>query len=276
MGRRIELGELPALMGNATVRRMILTILPLVGTLAIASDAQAYTFTLSGDGISASGTFNVGPDPHAGAAFGTGTTASVPPPGYFGLADPTNALTITDVSSGTFSDTNLGISNVAITGLVANNYLPHFENDQNIPFSFSWWTGTGFPAPPSALLSYDNLFYPAAGAPVTCMDVPAGGFLDNYGMMLTLANGDVVDIWSDGGSGNMIYGAAVADATSILDYQDPYPGNPAWAGPASQYNLTFTAAPEPSTWAMMALGFAGLGFVGHRKAKGRTPAPSAA
>jgi PEP-CTERM motif len=28
-----------------------------------------------------------------------------------------------------------------------------------------------------------------------------------------------------------------------------------------------TAIPEPSTWAMMALGFAGLGFAGYRKAK---------
>ena len=27
--------------------------------------------------------------------------------------------------------------------------------------------------------------------------------------------------------------------------------------------------PEPSTWAMMALGFAGLGFAGYRKAKGK-------
>ena len=30
-----------------------------------------------------------------------------------------------------------------------------------------------------------------------------------------------------------------------------------------------TAIPEPSTWAMMMLGFAGLGFAGYRKAKGR-------
>jgi PEP-CTERM motif len=28
-----------------------------------------------------------------------------------------------------------------------------------------------------------------------------------------------------------------------------------------------TAVPEPSTWAMMLLGFAGLGYVGYRRAK---------
>jgi hypothetical protein len=31
--------------------------------------------------------------------------------------------------------------------------------------------------------------------------------------------------------------------------------------------LTITAAPEPSTWVMMLLGFAGLGFAGYRKAR---------
>jgi hypothetical protein len=35
-------------------------------------------------------------------------------------------------------------------------------------------------------------------------------------------------------------------------------------------------APEPSTWAMMALGFAGLGFAGYRKARGARTALSAA
>ena len=31
--------------------------------------------------------------------------------------------------------------------------------------------------------------------------------------------------------------------------------------------LLVTGVPEPSTWAMMALGFAGLGFAGYRKAQ---------
>jgi hypothetical protein len=30
------------------------------------------------------------------------------------------------------------------------------------------------------------------------------------------------------------------------------------------FNMTLTAVPEPSTWAMMVAGFAGLGFVGWR------------
>jgi hypothetical protein len=42
-------------------------------------------------------------------------------------------------------------------------------------------------------------------------------------------------------------------------------------GNPSGLNVEFTSAssgvPEPSTWAMMVLGFAGLGFAGYRKAK---------
>jgi PEP-CTERM motif len=36
---------------------------------------------------------------------------------------------------------------------------------------------------------------------------------------------------------------------------------------ASPHGMDFLAAPEPSTWAMMLLGFAGLGFAGYRRAK---------
>jgi PEP-CTERM motif len=32
-------------------------------------------------------------------------------------------------------------------------------------------------------------------------------------------------------------------------------------------HLTISEVPEPSTWAMMALGFAGLGFLGYRKTR---------
>ena len=131
------------------MRQKIWSALPLIGALAIASQAQAYTFTLSGEGMSASGTFTVGPDLHAGSAFGGAPTPSGP--GFVGLADPTNALAITG-ASGTFTTLNIGISGVPITGVVANNYLPHFAPDPTIPYSFSWWTGAGFPGAYAATL----------------------------------------------------------------------------------------------------------------------------
>ena len=36
------------------------------------------------------------------------------------------------------------------------------------------------------------------------------------------------------------------------------------SGLNSPHGMEFLAAPEPSTWAMMLLGFAGLGFMGYR------------
>jgi hypothetical protein len=42
------------------------------------------------------------------------------------------------------------------------------------------------------------------------------------------------------------------------------------------YSLTYTSGvPETSTWAMMLLGFAGLGFAGYRRAKSTSFAASA-
>ena len=146
---------------------------------------------------------------------------------------------------------------MAITGYVANNYLPHFDNDQTIPFSFSWYTGVGFPAGASTLLSYDNLFWPG-GAPATASDFDgAGGFLDIYGLMFTIGGGTVVDLFNNGvGAITHIpyggFGVVVATSSTALDYVG---------------GGVTASTPEPSTWAMMVLGFAGLGFAGYRKAR---------
>ena len=139
----------------------------------------------------------------------------------------------------------LSIKDVAITGVFATDPQNHFDPDQNIPHSFGW-----YPAP--GKVSYDNLFYPGAGAPITCVGVPAGGLFDDYGVMFTLANGDLVDLYSNGGTGPGIYGVVV------------------WANGAADYTSAeglSVSTPEPSTWAMMLLGFAGLGFAGYRSSR---------
>jgi hypothetical protein len=245
------------------MRRKILTILPLVGALTIASGAQAaIRFVLSGNGVSASGELTVGPDPYAdtGAVFGTpANLVNVSPtaPSFQGVVDPSNALAVTGVT-GVFSDATLGIVDATITGLVATNPQPHYDPDYTIPYSFGWYPGV-----PATAVSYDNLFYPGSTAPITCLGVPPGGFLDDYGVMFTLSDGAVVDMYSNGGAGGSIYGVVVWPAgASSPDYTN--------AG-----GLVFST-PEPSTWAMMALGFAALGIAGRRRAKSRTPALSAA
>lgn len=62
-------------------------------------------------------------------------------------------------------------------------------------------------------------------------------------------------------------------------------GSPSWQATANSGAIFTTgptsgggqgAVPEPSTWAMLLLGFAGLGFAGYRKAKGGRIAPTIA
>ena len=228
------------------------TALPLLAGLCFAGSAQALTvnFSFGGDGnASGSGTLTVGSNPYADKTGIFGTLANLlgpsgPPPSFSGAVDPANSLAITG-AIGLFSDLALGINGVGITGVLATNPQNHFDHDQTIPHSFGW-----YPAPGS--ISYDNLFYPGGAAPITCIGVPPGGLFDDYGVLFTLANGDLVDLYSNGGAGPGDYGVVV------------------WADGAedktSMGGLS-VSTPEPSTWAMMVLGFTGLGFAGYRSSR---------
>lgn len=242
-----------AVEGRKIMKRCLFAALMGASALAWAGSAQAgmVAFSLGGDGnVSISGTLTVAADPFADTSGIFGTPANLigpsagPPPLFHGAVDPANALTVTG-ASGMFSDVALGFANVAITGVIASNPQNHFDPDNTIPYSFGW-----YPSP--AGVSYDSLFYAHGDAPITCVGLSAGGFLDDYGVLLTLANGAVVDIYSLGaGGGRGLYGAIV-----LVDGEK---------NGASAAGLTF-AVPEPSTWAMMLVGFAGLGFAGYRKA----------
>jgi hypothetical protein len=233
--------------------RRILAALPLVAGLIFAGNAHASSvnFSFGGDGnASGSGTITIGPDPFADKTGIFGTPANLlgpsagPPPNFQGAVDPANAFAVTG-ATGAFSDLALNIDNVAITGIFATDPQNHFDNDQTIPHSFGW-----YPAPGS--VSYDNLFYGGANAPITCIGVPPGGYLDSYGILFTLANGDLLDLYSNGGAAPGDYGVIVwTDAGKDF---------------TSAGGLSLTA-PEPSTWAMMVVGFAGLSFAGYRKAR---------
>lgn len=189
----------------------------MIAVLAFGQQAQANqisSFSLSGSGIGGAGFLSFMPDPINGDPVG---------------ANVVNLLT------GTFSDSNngLGISNEKITGLV-----PTLPNPGNAPFatSLSLFPVSGPLLPPidGGVLSYDNLFYPF-GAPDTCFDGITGGFVDVFGLLFTLADGDTVDLWSNGGSPNDSpqYGAAVVDPSgAVVDYvnsgvtmQTPEPGS---------------------------------------------------
>jgi hypothetical protein len=169
---------------------------------------------------------------------------------------PGQGFEITAVG-GTFTDTNpgVGIVDATITSPVPINHATPGDPD-NIgvaPHDFSQFAvASGLPSDNHGVLTYDNLFWPN-GAPPTAHDfLGAGSFLDIYGLMFSIGGGTVVDLFSNGignGAGDAVFGVAVANSRTTLDY---VPGG-----------VTATA-PEPSTWAMMLIGFAGLTFAGYR------------
>jgi hypothetical protein len=164
--------------------------------------ADPITFHFSGAGTSGSVSLTVAPDTVSG--------------------DPGGAYTMTN-ASGTFSDSNIGISSASITGLAALDPVSP-PRGASVPASLSVLQVTNPPQEDAETggLTYDNLFFPD-GSPADCPDYPfAGGFLDVYGAMFTLDNNDIVDLWSDGEGPGMplIYGAGVIDADStVIDYQ---------------------------------------------------------
>lgn len=221
--------------------------IPAVGILmaaALGLPAQAadFSFVLSGGPFSGAGILTVVPnvspsDPNPLC----GTPGENPC-----RSDPTGAFAITGVT-GAFSDSNLGISNAAITGLVpihpANPRDPVF--DPLVPSSLSFVDY----GPPAGALTYNNLFFPH-GSPIDC-DYPfAGTFLDVFGAAFTIAGGDTVDLWGDGAEPGvgLTYGVGVTNGLTLLDYQ--FDGVSAAA----------SAVPEPATWLVMLVGFGAIGY----------------
>ena len=220
--------------------RLILGAAAVAALLAAGATQAATTigFSVSGDGITASGKL----------AYGADTV----------VGDPATAQSVTG-ASGTFSDSNIGMANWTITGVVATSPQPE---PPPFPISMSFLPASGSipPAIDYGALSFDNLLYlVAGGSPDVCGDGQHGGSLDVMGLMLTVQSPDkssvaYVDIWSDGGapSNGPIYGVGVVNGAGVgVDYQDwqtsPYPAG-----------ITM-AVPEPGAWALMLLGFGGVG-----------------
>ncbi len=185
---------------------MLRTFLLAVAVASVAvfgprAEADVVSFQFSGAGTGGSGLLTVAPDTVAG--------------------DPVGAFTISGIS-GTMTDTNIAnFGTQTITGLVP---ISPVNPPQGAPFpmSLSLFNVVN-PPPGDSAISYDNLYYPG-GSPITCVGyLGFGGFLDIYGVMFTLGNGDVVDLWSNGaipGGPPLNYGVAVIDPmNTVLDFQ---------------------------------------------------------
>jgi hypothetical protein len=151
------------------------------------------------------------------------------------------------------------IQNAGITGLVPIN--PANERDTTfdpaVPTSLSFIDWTNEPNIHDAF-SYDNLFFPN-GNPTDCNYPFLGTLLDPFGVMFTIAGGDTVGLWGYGNAGpggELTYGVVVTDRIDAPFDYTAFPGN-----------ISAALVPEPSTWAMMLAGFAGLGFAGCRASR---------
>ncbi len=229
------------------MKRSIAFCLAVLGAAwAYPAQAQQAQFDVSGSGISASIFLAYMADQNQGPI---GTS-----PNTF---DPVGSFVVTGIT-GTFSDSNIaGLTDVAITGIVPSN--PGLPTSDNLlaPHSFGFYpvaNGVAGPDGTAPGFSYDDLFYPG-GSPQTATSYPfSGGVFDIYGLVFTLANGDAVNLWSNGnvpGLG-LNYGVGVTNGTDVLDYESP---------------VTVAAVPEPSSWALMLIGFGAMGLSIRRRRK---------
>jgi hypothetical protein len=198
--------------------RTSLVLAGLAAATALAPPAHAgnFSFSFAGAGVNGFVQLTYAPNPNTGVIPGTLSP---------NLVDPVNSYIVTGIS-GVFSDANIGLSNAAITGIVPSKPANPEPTNYLAPHSFGFYIITnGVPVPGGLVapgLSYDNLFYPG-GAPATASDYTAsGGVFDIYGLVFSIAGGNVVNFWSDGDyGGGATYGAAVTDGINLLDYADP-------------------------------------------------------
>lgn len=200
-----------------------LLVFTVMGSTVARASSATYDFTISGTGIS---------------AFGTITVATTGTPGVDDITGITGAFaTATD---GGFSGT--------ITGLVPGSYDSSSQTEITL-------AAGGYEY-------FDNLFYPTGAAP-SVSGSPAGGLLDQGGLMFTVGS-DWVNLFG-GGPG-------------VFDLSD---GPIAGVGGLGQYDnyaavtASFIPAPEPGTSSLTMIGLAMLGFVAvmrRRKVQGLTQA----
>jgi len=219
--------------------------------------AGTCSFSLSGQGITASGRFH----------FVEKTVT-----GYDG---PIWQLSGID---GTFADSVSQVSGV-ISGLVpGSDYtaLPSRTNHDSFPAS-------GKPYPPA---SYDNILFPRGDSPVDCLPfyVYTGGPIDMYGILFSVDVGNgqtwLVNVWSNGDLNDPQNPLGVDFGVGVGPLGVDGSGNPEWQvarylGDGNDYQtnptsyqgsgISFSYTPEPSTWLLAGTSVLMFGLTARRR-----------
>jgi hypothetical protein len=200
------------------------------------ASADTFNFSFNGGGITSSGTL----------------TAVLAPDDTSGTVTP-GTYEVTGIT-GTFSDTNVGISGT-ITGLYTPiSYVTVLAETALNPVAFT-----------SGGLSYDDLFFPLGNSPADCPGYPfSGGDFDILGVAFNISGGYVGEFFSNGiipPLSGPLYAAADANAAGLLDNPNAGGDN----GPVGVLG-SFTATPEPSTLLLLGGGLAAVVVLRRKKA----------
>jgi hypothetical protein len=233
----------------------VVAALALAATVSGVSAAKAddVQFNISGAGVTASGTL-----------YGSYVTV-------FGFSDPLFEAT---GATGYFTDSTSGVHGT-INGVYpgsAYTSVPSNGNHDSI-------NAVGVPFPPA---SYDNIIYVKGNSPVVCDPTfypYHGGFMDIYGVMLTVDTGagtGLVNVWSNGNlndpsnpigpdyglSDGMLTMIGTTPTFNVLNYIGNGNNYPAYSGSGLQFSAH---TPEPSAAAVFTIGLLTLPAIRLRK-----------
>ena len=207
-------------------------------------------------------------------------------PSFASTGSATWTLSGTDTGSGTLTfgaADNGGFDILTFSGTIDGFSVSLLGGQPGwLPGPVNFGTPPGVTAAPEYStygLTYDNIFYPGNSPDIPCFGpttTHSNQYADAFGILFNY-DGAEGEIWGNGTHGQYIFGPpglytfeVASGIQAPADYStNPYTPQVAAVSYYQNTDVFTVAVPEPSTWAMLALGFAGVGFAGRRGARMR-------